>query len=382
MRLFTELYNQLDQTNRTSEKIEALEKYFATAPPEDAAWGLYFLTGNRLRRAVNSTLMRAWAAEQAGVEPWLMDECYDSVGDLAETIALLVPNGPGTDMPLHELVESRLVPLTAFPEADKRAVMERCWREMNCAQCLVWHKLAMGGFRVGVSKTLVVRALAKIAGVNAATMAHRMMGKWQPTAEDFTAMISGSESGADPAKPYPFFLAYPIDGEPASLGNVDEYFAEWKWDGIRSQLIHRGAHVMVWSRGEELITDRFPEIAGLGELLPDGTVLDGEILAWANGHPLPFQMLQTRITRKNLTPKIMKDVPVIFVAYDVMEWAGNDVRTQSLEIRRGLLESLSGEMAAREVPFMLSPQIIAAEWSDLALARSQARERGGEGLML
>lgn len=385
MKLFTELYMKLDRTNRTTEKVAAMKEYFAAAPHDDAPWALFFLMGNTLPRAISGTTLRQWISEATGYPLWLVEESYDAVGDLAETMALLLPPSVSSpDIPLHVLIQERLIPMKKIDEDERKNIMITCWHEMDEQQRFVWHKLVLGGFRVGVSRTLVVRALAEVAEIEPAIMAHRLMGKWQPTPENFRAVLSGESVHEDPAKPYPFFLAYPVEGEPAeSLGDINEFQIEWKYDGIRSQLIRRGEHTMLWSRGEELIADRFPELTALGKLLPDGTVLDGEILAWneEENRPAPFQKLQTRITRKNVTPKIISEVPVHFIAYDIMEENGEDIRNQTLSERRLKLEILSTQLP-EGIPYTLCTVHNFPSWEEAKTLREQSRAYYTEGLML
>ena len=382
MRRFTRLFERLDGTTRTAEKVAALEAYFRDAPGSDAAWALHFLIGRRLKRAVGTRLLREWVAGETGYPAWLVEESYDAVGDLAETLALLLPEPEARrDAPLHELVESLLLPLREADDATKREMLLRAWRSMDGSQRLVWNKLITGGFRVGVQRTLVARALAGIAGVAPAVMSHRLMGAWSPTAEELRRLIASGDDGADdPARPYPFFLASPLESDPDVLGDVTAWLAEWKWDGIRAQLLRRGDTVMVWSRGEELMTDRFPELEAVARRLPDGTVLDGEAMAWRDDAPLPFGVLQKRIGRKRLGPKILAEAPVAFLAYDLLEDRGDDVRERPIEDRRGRLERI---VAAVDAPALrLSPAIDAPDWGELARLRETSRDRLVEGVVL
>jgi DNA ligase 1 len=282
MKRFAALYDALDATTGTNAKVAALAAYFAEAPAEDAAWAVHFLTGRRPRRLAASGKLQAWAAEAAGVEPWLFGECYHAVGDLAETISLLLPPAASpAELPLHRWIEGHLLPLQQEDEAGRRRGIESAWRSLAGTGLFVWNKLITGGFRVGVSQNLVVRALAQNSDVDAATVAHRLMGSWDPSPEFFRGLFDADTRDADVSRPYPFFLAHPLEAEPSALGEVAEWQAEWKWDGIRAQLIRRESRTFLWSRGEELITERFPELAEAAALLPDGTVLDGEILPWS-----------------------------------------------------------------------------------------------------
>ena len=349
MRRFVRLYNDLDASNRTGDKVAALVGYFRDTPAEDAAWALFFLTGQRLPRAVNSTLLRAWIGAEAGLPGWMVEECYEAIGDLAETAAMLIPepeppegDGPAApfDEPLHRVIEDRLAPLRDMPERDRRDALVAMWRRLDGPARFVWNKLITGGFRVGVARTLVERALADVAGVEAPVMAHRLMGTWRPAAADYHRILTGEGLGDEPGRPYPFCLAHPLEAHPATLGDPAMWQAEWKWDGIRAQLVKRAGQALLWSRGEELLTERFPEIVAAAAGFPDGTVIDGEVMAWRGDGPLPFADLQRRITKKSVGAKLMAEVPVALVAYDLIETEGIDLRTRPLSERRARLEAL------------------------------------------
>ena len=424
MKRFTQLFDELDQTTRTTEKVAALENYFRQTPAQDAAWALQFLCGRTLPRAVSTKLMWQWTSDETGLPLWLIEECHDSVGDMAETIALLFrASAQGTSLSLSELVEQRFLPLRLLPESARRTLLVQTWRELNAPQRFVWNKLITGHFRVGVARTLVIRALAAVAQIEPAIMAHRVLGKWKPTADDFNRLMSGDVDPRDVAKPYPFFLASPVEikikqGENLeSLGEIGQWLVEWKWDGIRAQLIRRGGETLIWSRGDEMVTDTFPEVVEAGRLLPEGTVLDGEMLAWQKDDPLPFAKLQRRLGRKQVGPKTRADFPVAFVAYDLLELDGMDVRAQPLKERRARLEALLAQMATRSesattqtkreksetpllagfenilpdqssialkpvFPLRLSPIVRAESWNELTRWQGEARVRGVEGLML
>ncbi|MEY2408146.1 MAG: ligase 1, partial [Verrucomicrobiota bacterium] len=415
---------ELDQTTRTNEKSAALESYFRAVPAADAAWALQFLCGRTLPRAVPTKSLWQWTADETQLPEWLIGECYDAVGDMAETMALLMRNSGGSAaLSLSEIVEQRLVPLRNLPEGARRDLLLRTWRELDPNERLVWNKLITGNFRVGVARTLVIRALASVADVEPAVMAHRVMGSWLPTSADFSRLMSTDKSAApEIARPYPFYLASPLevklkqDENIAALGDVRDWFAEWKWDGIRAQLIRRRNETLVWSRGDEMVTDTFPEIVEAGRHLPEGTVLDGEILAWAGEAPLPFARLQRRLGRKQVGAKTRLEFPVAFVAYDLLELDGKDLRGQPLEWRRKQLEEIlnraslgsmgtarSSVMPAEEAPLLpgleapqalsdtpvaasfplrLSPLISASSWQEVGELQRQARVRGVEGLML
>ena len=386
MKLFTELYVELDQTNKTNEKVEAIRFYFEHAEPHDAAWALYFLSGRKPRQIVPSKFLWQWAVELAAIPEWLFAECRDTVGDGSETAALLLPSRNLTDeTPLHTLVEDQLLPLRGSDPDTQREAVTAAWTRMNYSQRLVYNKLISGGFRVGVSQSLVVRALSQFSELPTDVIAHRLMGDWEPSADFFKRLTSAElESDETPiARPYPFHLAHQIDFPPADLGSLSDWQPEWKWDGIRAQVIKRGGLVFIWSRGEDLMTERFPEIENAARDLPDGTVLDGEILPWRDGKVLPFTDLQRRIGRKNLSPKVLAEVPVILQCYDVLEYEGKDVRTFDFRARREFLEKTLSELPRPAAEIIFPTQAIdAANWEDLAEKREASRSLGVEGFML
>jgi DNA ligase-1 len=400
MKRFSRLFSELDATTSTNEKVEALTRYFDEAPARDAAWAVYFLAGGKPRQVVKTGSLVGLACHMAQIDYWLFDECYQSVGDLAETIALVLPRGDEpSDVGLAEWVEQRLLPLRGLPDEEVAQRVARYWWELDTLGRFLLTKLVGGGFRVGVSKLLVQRALAAHAGIDAKRVAQRMMGytdgKVLPSPERYEALIAAAQEGVpeqrDEGQPYPFFLAHQLDLPPelfsARLGPVTDWMVEWKYDGIRGQVIRRGGRVWIWSRGEELVTERFPEIEAVAQQLPDGTVLDGEILVWKDlpdpetgemaGRPAPFALLQQRIGRKNLTKKILADAPVSFMAYDLLEQEGADLRGLPQRERRARLEALLAGTG-----FHLSPVETAQAWQDFARKRQQSRERGVEGFML
>ena len=387
MRDFARLYAELDDTTSTSRKLAALQAYFQRARPHDAAWAVYFLAGGKPRQAVSTRVLRDYATERAGLDAWLFDEAYHAVGDLAETIALILPApGKRSDIGLAEWVEQRIAPLRgAAPDAIRTALLAY-WDELETRERFLLIKLIGGGFRVGVSKLLVTRALASIAAVDGKLIAQRLMGwtdgKLSPTGAGFLKLIAAPSDGEQALRggqPYPFFLAHPLQAAPETLGEVGAWLIEWKYDGMRAQLLRRDGVNWLWSRGEELITERFPELAQL--VLPEGTVLDGEILVWQPGDvPAPFADLQKRMGRKTVSPKLLAELPAVLVAYDVLECEGVDVRHLPQHERRALLESV---VAAVDAPALrLSPCVAAESWDALAAIREESRGRGVEGLML
>jgi DNA ligase-1 len=401
MKYFASLFTELDGTTSTNAKVDALARYFGRTSPHDAAWAVYFLSGGKPRQVVKTAALRALACEAAGIEDWLFEECYQATGDLAEAIAYILPlDFVDSDLGLADWVENRLLPLRGLPETEVALRIRAYWRELDSQGRFLLVKLVGGSFRVGVSKLLVQRALAAHSGIDAKRIAQRMMGymdgKVIPSAAKYEALLASAESGTtdvhDAGQPYPFFLAHqldtPLEGLDSKLGPVSDWQVEWKYDGIRGQVVKRAGQVWLWSRGEDLVTERFPEIVALTQSLPDGTVLDGEIMVWANaadataaggtgGRPASFALLQQRIGRKTLGKKILADAPVTFMAYDLLELAGRDIRAEPQHRRRAQLEDVLAGTAIR-----LSPIERLASWQDFARLRDESRDRGVEGFML
>lgn len=381
MKAFAELFTAIDQSTKTTVKTAALAEYFRTAPESDRLWTVALFSGRRPKRAVTTTQLREWAAERAGVPLWLLEECYPIVGDLAETIALLLPPpGRGGDRTLTAMLEA----LSDLPNRDleaRKAFILEAWDGLDETERFLFNKLITGGFRIGVSRKLMTRALAQATGQDEPAMALRLMGDWTPQGTTWDRLVAADTPEADDSRPYPFYLAYQIDAGPETLGAPRDWLAEWKWDGIRGQLILRGGSHHVWSRGEELMTDRFPELARALDFLPPGHVFDGELVAWDGTRPLPFNTLQQRIGRKTVPKKLLREAPVVMLAYDLLEADGLDIRDRPLSERRARLDALLEGLPA-DAPVLPSPRVAFDNWQELAETRATARERRAEGLML
>lgn len=380
MKRFAALFRALDETTKTSLKTKALADYFSHAPDRDKLWCVALFSGRRPKRAVTTTQLREWAAEAANLPLWLLEDSYNIVGDLAETLALILPEPTATSD--HDLT-FWLTELQALhdldPDARKARILD-AWNQLDPTERLIFNKLITGGFRIGVSRKLMTRALAQATGQEESVLAHKLMGNWTPATTDWTRLIEANDPQADSARPYPFYLAYQLEDPPDTLGAPGDWQAEWKWDGIRGQLVLRDTHHL-WSRGEELITDRFPEFARAADFLPQGTVLDGEIVTWDGAQPLPFATLQTRIGRKTVPKKLLKDAPAILLAYDLLEDRGEDIRQHPLAERRARLDALLADLPG-DAPLRASPLIAFDDWTELARTRVKARDHRAEGLML
>jgi len=380
VRAFSELYEQLDSTTSINAKLAALVRYFRAAPAHDAAWAIYFLSGRRLKRVVGSATLRQWLLQESGLPEWLLEETYSTVGDLAETIALLVERDGArspSGLSLSEWLE-RLLTLPAMSPAEQQLHVVQWWKELDARGCFLLNKILTGELRVGVSAGMVERALAEVTSLPRTVIAHRLMGTWQPGPKFWAFINAPAEASGDRSRPYPFCLAAPLEARPETLGAVSDWLIEWKWDGIRAQVLRRDDGTWIWSRGEELITDRFPEVVRRAAALPVNTVIDGEILAWRDG-VRPFGELQQRIGRKKLTAKILEETPVQLLAYDLLELDGVDLRDRPISERRELLEQLSSRSSAG---FDLSPLVVADDWDALRELRAGSRERFVEGMML
>jgi DNA ligase 1 len=384
MKLFAALVSKLGRSTKTNDKLDALVDYFATANDKDKVWVIAIFSGRRPRRSVSGSLLATWCVELAGLPFWLFEESYHTVGDLAETIALLLPENTAEllaeeSKPLHFYIET-LKAIEKESEAVKKKFIIDSWLEMTNAERFVFNKLITGGFRIGVSQSLMVNALAKSVKLDASVIAHRISGNWDPSTIQFEELLGEHGSVTDYSKPYPFFLAYAIEDDVASLGAPGEWQAEWKWDGIRGEIIKRNNELFVWSRGEELMTEKFPEYHSLQELLRDGIAIDGEIIPCIDKKPLPFALLQTRIGRKNVTKKQLQEAPIAFFAYDLLEYDGEDWRNKTLEERRSKLEEIVASI--NHPSLLISPVVPFDSWEDLARLRETSREIGAEGFML
>jgi DNA ligase 1 len=391
MKVFAQLFLSLDETNKTNEKVKVLKDYFNSVPDMDKMHMLALFSGRKPKRQINSTLVRNWAIEASNIPVWLFEESYHVVGDLAETMALLMPQHSGNSSKTLTEWIAEINGLGTKTEEEKKQWLIESWAMLDSSERFVFNKLLTGSFRVGVSQNLVIKALAEISGIEAATLTHRIMGNWQPETYQFSQLIQEQDESDDISRPYPFFLAYPIQETSekqksaeelqGSLGDETQWQAEWKWDGIRAQMIKRGGKIFIWSRGEDLSTDKFPELHPFLNALPDGTVLDGEILSFRDGAPLPFNVLQTRIGRKNLNKKILEESPVAVIAYDCLEFNGEDIRSKTQSERRLILEELQSATEFPEV-FRISALIPFNSWAALGEIRGQSRAMIAEGIML
>ncbi|MEM6892966.1 MAG: ATP-dependent DNA ligase [Bacteroidota bacterium] len=405
MKRFAQLIKTLDSTNKTNVKVNALAEYFKTAHDRDKVWTIAILSHRRPPRPVNTTLLRQWAAELSQIPSWLFEESYHIVGDLAETIALVVPNSKtGTEKTLTQFLEE-MIALKPKTEEEKKAYLVQNWACLDYYERFVFTKLITGGFRIGVSQKLMTKALSKATELDEDVLAYKLMGNWDPNTISFQQLVLEENESDYLSKPYPFYLAYAIEEDVSDLGDVSEWSAEHKWDGIRAQVILRNQEIFVWSRGEELVTDKYPEFQAFIGTIPDGTVLDGELLPYPNGEIGTFNDLQTRIGRKNVSKALLEKTPVVLKAYDLLEWNGKDIRSKTYLERRALLEELFNkvvstplnhpesseqitkddvvtERSRSDLPLLLSQRLQFESWEAVCQERERSREMHSEGLML
>lgn len=385
MKNFAQLIKTLDSTNKTTVKVQALIDYFLKANDADKVWTIAILSHRRPPRPVNTTLLRTWASELANIPLWLFEESYHIVGDLAETIALVIPAANQSSDKSLTVFLQEMIALKKKTDEEKKTYLYENWKVLNYYERFVFTKLITGGFRIGVSQKLMTRALAKATEIDEDILAYKLMGNWDPNTISFQQLILEENESDYLSKPYPFYLAYAIEGEASDLGDIDEWSAEHKWDGIRSQVILRNDELFVWSRGEELVTDKYPEFEKFISVIPNGTVIDGEILPYPNETIGTFNDLQTRIGRKNVTAALMKKVPVILKVYDLLEWEGKDIRQLPFMKRREILEKMFNDITERsqnEIPLHISETMHFKSWDELAQERDCSREIHSEGLML
>jgi len=381
MKRFAQLIQELELSNKTNDKIEALVNYFSEADESDKPYVIALFTGKKPKRPVATNLIRQWAIALSNIPEWLFTESYHSVGDLSETVALVLPNAEhAIEKPLHQWVKE-LAQLQGKTDEEKKIYVLSAWNSLTTQERFIFNKLISGNFRIGVSNKMLVNAIAKQSQQDANKIMHSIMGKWQPYSISYTELTSGSHVNTDNSWPYPFCLAYALDTEPQNLGTPTEWQAEWKWDGIRGQIVKRNGELFIWSRGEELVTEQFPELHFLKDDLPDGTVLDGEILAVKDGNVLPFSTLQQRLNRKSINKSQLENAPIGFFVYDLLEYQAKDIRTSILSQRRVWLEKIINRLKHQNSVF-LSPVISFTSWEQLAKIRETAREINSEGIML
>jgi DNA ligase-1 len=380
MRQFAKLIEELDSTTKTNQKVAALAAYLSQASELDRLWTIAILSHRRPPRPVNTTLLRQYAAELAQIPLWLFEDSYHIVGDLAESIALIVPNDEHISKKHLWEILNELIALKAKSEPEKKTYVQEMWMQLDYYSRFVFTKLLTGSFRIGISQKLMTKSLSLVTEVSEDELAYRLMGDWHPNTTTFEELIFGRNEQAYVSKPYPFYLAYALETELEELGPVSDWNIEHKWDGIRGQVICRNGELFIWTRGDELVTDKYPEISSLAKFLPSGTVIDGEIMAFVNGQVGLFSDLQTRIGRKQLNKSILTKVPVIFKAYDLLEYNGNDIRELPYSERRSLLERLVAESG--HPVLHLSERMELNTWEEVASERELAREKRSEGLML
>ena len=380
MKHFAELISTLESTNKTNAKIDAMVHYLNTAPENDKLWFLALFTGKRPKRPVNTNLLKQWALEIIQLPEWLFLESYSSVGDLGETLSLILPPPENDIQKSLSQWMTELIHLKDQTDEEKKRYVTESWNGLDYTERFIFNKLIGGSFRIGVSKKLLITALSKYSDIDSSQLMHSIMGKWNVDEMNFDDLITGTNINPDNSKPYPFCLAYPLEKETQELGKPEEWQAEYKWDGIRGQLIKRNTEIFIWSRGEELVTPQFPELVTALEHIPGNFVLDGEILAVRDDEVLNFNELQKRLNRKTITPKMLREIPVKVFVYDILEFNDEDLREKPLSERRKILENLIETYPVEHIK--ISGSVPFKNWDDLIAIRENSRENNSEGLML
>lgn len=378
MNAFINLFQTLDETTKTTLKVNAMVDFFNNASDADKVWAVALLSGKRPKRLVKSGELRTWCAERANLPLWLLEESYHIVGDLAETLARLYP--PPTHRSTNTLAEwmEKIIYLSNASIEDRKTFVLNAWDGLDEFGRFVFNKVLMGGFRIGVSQRLMTKALAQYANMDTSLMALRLMGDWKPSNTTWKTLIAPDEERADRSRPYPFCLAHALESMPSELGNITDYRVEWKWDGIRAQLIKREGSIYIWSRGEELSTHRFPEIAEAAKDLSADGVWDGEILVMRNNDIQSFGELQTRLGRKTVSKQLRASHPVIFRAYDMLEYNGKDLRNMPLHHRISMLEQSTTEVGC--IHHHAAPKL--SSWEEATQLRNESRMHKAEGFMI
>jgi DNA ligase-1 len=407
---FPLLYCALDEAKSTSVKISLLVRFLAESPRKEAQWGLFLLSGGKVRRVITTTQLRKLAASLSDIPDWLFEESYQLVGDLAETVSLLLPNSGITVTGENALTSQssshfsyvyewgmQLSHLADCPDEDRKlSEITSLLAPLSTRERLVFGKLLTGGLRIGVSKATVIKAIALHYHLDEGTVAYLLVGKNRIEDFDLSTILNAQAHGrSNSLAPYPFALAHPIPlatgrdenvGKPSweELGTPSTWIAEWKWDGIRAQIVVRENGIAIWSRGEEVVSETFPELCELKHILPHDTVIDGEIIAFdaEQLRPAPFARLQQRLNRKKVSKNLLTTVPITFIPYDVLELRGEDLRSHATSERRRILAEMlhSGEVFNSRI--LQNQPLEWRTWEELEELHSSSRDIPAEGLML
>ncbi len=380
MKQFSTLFQAIESTTSSNAKISAIVNYFEQAQDLDKLWCIAIFSHKRPKRSVTTTLLRTWAAELADIPQWLFEETYHIVGDLAETISKVTPANKNKESKTLSDWIQYIIDLKELAEEEKKEKILYAWSALNSDERFLFNKLITGGFRMGVAQKTIVKALSRLLGQEENVIAHKLMGNWTPQNISYQELLLTEDQKHNLSKPYPFYLAYALDSDLQNLGAPDDWFAEYKWDGIRGQIIKRDSHIYVWSRGEELVTHQYPEFDALIDI-PDDFVIDGEVLVIKEEKIASFNALQKRIGRKAVSKKMRTEYPVKMMVYDLLELNNADIRDQQQQKRRLLLEKLFLGISS-EMPLRLSPLVSFSTWEELHDIRNNIRKKDAEGLML
>lgn len=342
--------------------------------------GTIFLGGKRLKKMISSKVLLQWCCELTSLSMWLVEESYAAVGDTAEVISLLLPRKEKGEENLHSLsnwMKNYIKPLQGLPLETQKNQILNFWKTLSTKEIFILNKILTGSFRVGISTLLTLKGLSQAIHVSREILSQRLMGIWEPQAV-FFASLKSQEDEEKYLNPYPFYLAYALEADLKTLGPSSDWVAEWKWDGIRAQAVIRNNTSALWSRGNELISEQFPELLEAFKTIPNGIVLNGEIVAYREDSPLPFGELQKRLGRKNVSKTNIEKHPVIFIIYDILEYEGKDIRTIPLADRRAIFTQLDFHSSK----ILISSELTCNDWEEILQLRLQSREKAKEGIML
>ena len=392
MEAFATLFERLDQTTSTNEKVRIMAEFFRKQDAETCAWTLFFLSGQKPKQLVGSAKLRQWSQALVNYPDWMVEDCYAAVGDTAEMVSLMLAatgrtgeSQPTGALSLGEWMSHRLLPLANMDDDSRRRHIIGWWQQLQPKEIFILNKLLTGSLRIGVSETLVYRALAEVLALPQAVVASRLVGTWRPSGEFFTSLgLSADKTSCgeqtESLLPLPFCLAAPLDRQPAELGDIGEWQCEWKWDGVRCQAVKAGTMLEIWSRGEERITNALPDLARALAKVPGDWIIDGEIVAGDWKRPGSFHALQKRLNRKNPSAALVAANPVSFLAYDLLHLNGEPWTHRPLTERRDGLQALLDPPVTADIG--LSPLLTPSSWAEVAALRSVARSHGAEGVMI
>lgn len=381
MKFYAELYKALKRNNRESDILELLIDYFSKVCERDKIWTLYILSEGKVKKKFRSQLLKECACEYTGIPDWLFEESYRFTGDLIETLSLILPEKE-TDS--HRTLSGWMDFVNTINLTDESEMKEKiikAWKDLDHSEKYVFNKLITGSLRSGLKDKVLIKALSEFFNIEPNIIARRLKSEWHPDKISFKELFSGDDPNDVISKPYAFFTEEVMETESEELGLPGDWLAEWKFTGIRVQIIFRQGDIFIWTEDEDLITDKFPEFENLKNILPEGTVFEGVLLCYGNGKPLPLTYLKTRTGRKNINRKTMIEFPVVFIAYDILEYNGNDIRHKVLAERKEIISNIKSQISNSEL-LKFSQEINFKDWEELRKMRAKSGDFKAKGILL